>query len=72
MDKPEDILRKFKRAVTDCETSVKYDKKNKPGVSNLLTIYCAATGKTMAEEEANLPARATASSSPPSARRWWS
>ena len=51
MDKPEDILRKFKRAVTDCEASVRYDKENKPGISNLLTIYCAATGKTMAEAE---------------------
>ena len=52
MDKPEDIMRKFKRAVTDCETAVRYDKGNKPGVSNLLTIYCAATGKTMEEAEA--------------------
>ena len=51
MDKPEDILRKFKRAVTDCEASVHYDKENKPGISNLLTIYCAATGKTMAAAE---------------------
>ena len=51
MDKPEDILRKFKRAVTDCEASVHYDKENKPGISNRLTIYCAATGKTMAEAE---------------------
>ena len=52
MDRPEDILRKFKRAVTDCETAVRYDRENKPGVSNLLTIYCAATGKTMDEAEA--------------------
>ena len=52
MDKPEDIMRKFKRAVTDCETAVRYDQENKPGISNLLTIYCAATGKTMAEAEA--------------------
>lgn len=52
MDKPEDIMRKFKRAVTDCETSVKFDTANKPGISNLLTIYCAATGKTIAEAEA--------------------
>ena len=51
MDKPEDIMRKFKRAVTDCETAVKFDKKNKAGISNLLTIYCAATGKTVAEAE---------------------
>ena len=52
MDKPEDILRKFKRAVTDCETAVKFDKENKAGISNLLTIYCAATGKTLEEAEA--------------------
>lgn len=52
MDKPEVIQRKFKRAVTDSEMAVKYDKDNKPGVSNLLTIYCAATGKSMEEAEA--------------------
>ncbi len=52
MDKPEVIQRKFKRAVTDSETAVRFDKENKPGVSNLLTIYCAATGKTLAEAEA--------------------
>ena len=52
LDKPEDIMRKFKRAVTDCEAAVKYDKENKPGISNLLTIYCAATGKSLAEAEA--------------------
>ncbi len=51
MDKPEDIMRKFKRAVTDCETAVKFDKENKAGISNLLSIYCAATGKTLAEAE---------------------
>ena len=45
-------MRKFKRAVTDCETAVKYDMVNKPGISNLLSIYCAATGKTIAEAEA--------------------
>lgn len=52
MDRPEDIMRKFRRAVTDCETAVRYDRENKPGVSNLLTIYCAATGKTMEAAEA--------------------
>ena len=53
MDKPEDIMRKFKRAVTDFETAVRYDRENKPGVSNLLTIYCAATGKTVEQAEAD-------------------
>ena len=52
MDTPEVIMKKFKRAVTDCEMSVKFDKENKAGISNLLTIYCAATGKTIEEAEA--------------------
>ena len=52
MDTPEVIMKKFKRAVTDCETAVKFDKVNKPGISNLLTIYCAATGKTVEQAEA--------------------
>ena len=29
----------------------RFDQENKPGISNLLTIYCAATGKTVAEAE---------------------
>ena len=53
MDSPEDIRRKFKRAVTDSETAVKFDRDSKPGVSNLLTIYCAATGKTVEAAEAD-------------------
>ena len=52
MDKPEDIMRKFKRAVTDCDTVVRFDTKEKPGISNLLTIYCTSTGKTIEEAEA--------------------
>ena len=52
MDTPEVIMKKFKRAVTDCEMAVKFDKENKAGISNLLTIYCAATGKTIEEAEA--------------------
>lgn len=51
MDKPEDIMRAFKRAVTDSETEVRYDIKKKPGVSNLLQIYAVATGKTIPEAE---------------------
>ena len=52
MDKPEDIMRLFKRAVTDCETEVRYDWDNKRGVSNLISIYSAATGRTIPEIEA--------------------
>lgn len=45
MDKPEVILRKFKRAVTDSEGGI-YRSPDKPGVSNLIEIYAAVTGKT--------------------------
>ncbi len=45
------IIRKFKRAVTDSEACVKYDPENKPGVSNLLSIYSAFSGKSVAEAE---------------------
>ena len=52
LDSPEDIRRKFRRAVTDSETSVRYDPETKPGVSNLLSIYSAASGKSVADAEA--------------------
>ncbi|MBR3569176.1 MAG: tryptophan--tRNA ligase [Oscillibacter sp.] len=52
LDRPEDIRRKFKRAVTDSETAVRFDPESKPGVSNLLAIYSAATGKAVQEAEA--------------------
>ena len=52
LEKPEDIMRKFKKAVTDSEASVRFDVANKPGVSNLMQIYAVATGKTFEEIEA--------------------
>jgi len=51
MQKPEEIMRSFKRAVTDSETCVHYDPANKPGVSNLMQIYSVATGRSFAEIE---------------------
>ena len=51
MDSPETIMRLFKRAITDCDASVRYDPENKKGISNLMTIYSAATGKTFPEIE---------------------
>ena len=51
LDKPEDILRSFKRAVTDSETSIRYDIKNKPGVSNLISIYSVCMGKSFDDVE---------------------
>lgn len=44
LDDPATIMRKFKRAVTDSETEVRYDTAAKPGVSNLLDILAGATG----------------------------
>ena len=53
LDKPEDIARKFKRAVTDSDTEhcVRFDPANKPGVSNLMNIYSSVTGKSFDEIE---------------------
>ena len=54
MDPPEVIMKQFKRAITDSDTEncVRYDKENKPGVANLMTIYSACTGKTFEQIEA--------------------
>ena len=49
LDDPVDIGRKVKRAVTDTETEVRYDPEAKPGVSNLVTILAAATGRSPEE-----------------------
>jgi tryptophanyl-tRNA synthetase len=50
LDSKDDIMRKFKRAVTDSETCVRYSE-DKPGVSNLMTIYRAFSGKSFDEIE---------------------
>jgi len=57
MDSPEDIARAFKRAVTDSDACVKYDPENKKGISNLMTIYSAATGKSYDDIEAEFSGR---------------
>lgn len=51
LDEPKVIEKKIKSAVTDSEGIVKYDKENKPGISNLLSIYSAFTGETIQELE---------------------
>ena len=45
-DEPAAIMKKFKRAVTDSDGEVRFDRANKPGVSNLLEILAACTGRT--------------------------
>ena len=51
LQQPDDIMRMFKRAITDSDTAVRYDTETKKGVSNLMTIYSAATGKPFADIE---------------------
>ena len=49
LDEPTTIERKFKRAVTDTGGDVAFDPETKPGVSNLLQILAAATGRQPAD-----------------------
>ncbi|MEG1380992.1 MAG: tryptophan--tRNA ligase [Ruthenibacterium sp.] len=57
LDDAATVLRKCKRAVTDSDGCVRADAENKPGVSNLMTIYSVFTGKTMAEIEREFDGR---------------
>ncbi len=56
LDKPETIMKKFKRAVTDSEASVYYGE-NKDGINNLMGIYSAITGKTHSQIEEEFKGR---------------
>ena len=47
LDTPEITLKKFKSSVTDDGKEVKFDEKGKPGISNLLTIHSALSGKSI-------------------------
>lgn len=50
-DSPDEIRKKFKKAVTDSENCVRFDRETKPGVSNLMSIYGIIKNKTMDEIE---------------------
>ena len=50
LDSKDDIIRKFKRAVTDSDNEIRMSD-DKPGISNLITIYSAVTGKSADEVE---------------------
>jgi len=51
LDEPKAIEKKIKSAVTDLEAIVKYDKVNKPGISNLLDIHTTLSGTPISEIE---------------------
>ncbi len=52
IDPPDEIRKKFKTAVTDSGTDVRYDPAEKPGISNLLEIMSVASGEPISELEA--------------------
>ena len=56
LDSKDDIIRKFKRAVTDSDNEIRMSE-DKPGISNLITIYSAVTGKTTDEVEKEFSGR---------------
>ena len=51
LDDRDTIIRKFKRAVTDSGSEIRYAPDEKPGVSNLISIYSCFTGKSVEETE---------------------
>lgn len=50
LDRRDDVIRKFKKAVTDSEAVVRFAE-GKDGINNLMTVYSAVTGKTFADIE---------------------
>lgn len=50
LDPKDDVIKKFKKAVTDSENVVRYSD-DKPGIQNLINIYTTITGKTIEEVE---------------------
>jgi tryptophanyl-tRNA synthetase len=57
LDETSVTAKKVMRAVTDSEGTVRFDRENKPGVSNLLTIYSALSGLTVESIEAEYAGR---------------
>jgi len=57
LDDPKVSAKKIRSAVTDSGTEIRFDAEEKPGVSNLLTIYSALTGRTVKELEGEYEGR---------------
>lgn len=51
LDDPAQAAKKIRSAVTDSGSEIKYDKENKPGISNLLTIYSSLTDRSIEDLE---------------------
>lgn len=57
LDEPTALAKKIRSAVTDTDREIRYDRENKPGVSNLLAINSVFTGKTIPELETEYAGR---------------
>ncbi len=57
LDPPKSIEKKIKSAVTDSGSEIRHDRSDKPGVSNLIEIYGAVTGRTVPEIEREFDGR---------------
>jgi tryptophanyl-tRNA synthetase len=57
LDDPKASAKKVRAAVTDSETEVRFDEDQKPGVSNLLTIYSSLTGREISDLEGQYDGR---------------
>ena len=51
LDDPKASAKKIRSAVTDSGTEIRFDEENKPGISNLLTIFSALTGRSVPDIE---------------------
>ncbi|MFM1650676.1 tryptophan--tRNA ligase [Brevibacillus sp. B_LB10_24] len=52
LDDPKEIVKKVKRAQTDSDNRIAFDKENKPGISNLMSIYSLCSGQSVEEIQA--------------------
>ena len=57
LEEPKVIAKKIKSAVTDAEREIRYDAAAKPGVSNLMSIHAALSGRSLAEIEQDYQGR---------------
>ncbi|CAM3613419.1 tryptophan--tRNA ligase [Nocardioides zeicaulis] len=57
LDEPKVLAKKFRSAVTDSDTTIRFDREAKPGVSNLLTIHSAMSGEKVEALEASFEGR---------------
>ena len=51
LDTPQKVKKSIMRATTDSESEIRYDEENKPGISNLLTIYSLFSGLSISDLE---------------------